>query len=122
MDKKKKTQYDVAYAKAKLKRIPLDVALAKYDEIKEAASIADLSVNGFIKNSIELYMKSGTGATVYVVHIKSSVKDLASIVGVYTSIEKAEETVKIYEKEIQERDGLQPGVDFSVEIEETFLQ
>lgn len=41
------------YAKAKLKRIPLDVQKEKYDEIKGAAEAAGESVNGYIKKAID---------------------------------------------------------------------
>lgn len=50
--KSKKTQYDIQYAKEKLKRIPLDVTKEKYDEIKDAALRSNQSVNGFIKEAI----------------------------------------------------------------------
>ena len=52
-DKKSKSQYDIEYAKKKLKRIPLDVTKEKYQEIKIAAENANESVNGYIKKSIE---------------------------------------------------------------------
>ena len=48
-----KTKYDIAYAKSKLKRIPLDVQKEKYEEIKEAATAAGETVNGFIKRAID---------------------------------------------------------------------
>ena len=35
--KETKAQYDIRYAKEKLKRIPLDVKKEEYDEIKAAA-------------------------------------------------------------------------------------
>ena len=40
-DKKSKSQYDIEYAKKKLKRIPLDVTKEKYQEIKIAAENAN---------------------------------------------------------------------------------
>lgn len=52
----KKTQYNLAYAKEKLKRIPLDVQLTKYEEIAAAAAAAGESVNGYIKKAIEQRM------------------------------------------------------------------
>ena len=43
----KKAQYK--YNSAHLKRIPLDVKLEKYDEIKAAAAAAGETINGYIK-------------------------------------------------------------------------
>ena len=48
-----KTEYNIKYAKAKLKRIPLDVQKEKYEEIKAAAERAGESVNGYIKKAID---------------------------------------------------------------------
>ena len=45
------------YAKAKLKRIPLDVQKEKYDEIKAAATAAGESVNGYIKRAVDERME-----------------------------------------------------------------
>ena len=53
----KKTQYNLAYAKEKLKRIPLDVQLTKYEEIAAAAAAAGESINGYIKKAIEQRME-----------------------------------------------------------------
>lgn len=52
-DKEKKSRYDIEYAKANLKRIPLDVTKEKYLEIKNVSSELGESVNGFIKKSID---------------------------------------------------------------------
>lgn len=41
------------YAKAKLKRIPLDVQKEKYEQIKAAAVRNGESVNGYIKKAID---------------------------------------------------------------------
>lgn len=41
------------YAKENLKRIPLDVQKAKYEEIKSAADKAGETVNGYIKKAID---------------------------------------------------------------------
>lgn len=49
----KKTEYNLNYAKTKLKRIPLDVQNEKYEEIKNAADQAGESVNGYIKKAID---------------------------------------------------------------------
>ena len=48
----KKKQYDIQYAKENLKRIPLDVPKATYEEIKAHAEAHSESVNGFIKRVI----------------------------------------------------------------------
>lgn len=48
----------IKYAKEHLKRIPLDVTLKKYDEIKEAASASGESVNGYIKTAIDRRIES----------------------------------------------------------------
>lgn len=56
-EKDKKTQYNLAYAKKKLKRIPLDVQKEKYDEIQSAANAVGESVNGYIKKAIDERME-----------------------------------------------------------------
>lgn len=48
----KKKQYDIQYAKENLKRIPLDVPKATYEQIKAHAEARKESVNGFIKRAI----------------------------------------------------------------------
>lgn len=47
----------VEYAKRSLKRIPLDVQKEKYDQIKESASAAGETVNGYIKKAIDERME-----------------------------------------------------------------
>lgn len=47
-----KREYDLAYKKEKLKRVPLDLTKEKYQEVKDAADRAGTSVNGFIKEAI----------------------------------------------------------------------
>ena len=49
----KKKQYDLEYAKTHLKRVPLDLRIEKYDEIKAHAEGKSESVNGFIKRAID---------------------------------------------------------------------
>lgn len=49
----KKKQYDIEYAKTHLKRVPLDLRIDKYDEIKAHAESKGESVNGFIKRAID---------------------------------------------------------------------
>ena len=56
---KNKVQYNLKYAKDHLKRIPLDVSLPKYEEIKTAASKQGESVNGYIKKAIDRRIESG---------------------------------------------------------------
>lgn len=48
-----RTEYMLRYQKEKLKRVPLDLTKEKYQELKEAASRAGSSVNGFIKAAID---------------------------------------------------------------------
>ncbi len=53
----KKTQYNLNYAKEKLKRIPLDVPKTKYEQIKAYADGKGETVNGFIKRVIDEAME-----------------------------------------------------------------
>lgn len=53
---KKKTEYNIEYAKKNIKRIPLDVQKNKYEEIRTAAQNAGESVNGYIKKAIDMRM------------------------------------------------------------------
>ncbi len=48
-----KKTYNANYAKAKLKRIPLDVQKEKYNQIKAAADAVGEKVNSYIKKAIE---------------------------------------------------------------------
>ena len=52
----KKMQYSMEYAKQKYKRVPLDVTLEKYEEIKTASEKAGETVNGYIKKAIDMRM------------------------------------------------------------------
>ncbi len=52
-----KTEYNIRYAKEKLKRIPLDVQKEKYEAIKAAADAAGEKVNGYIKKAIDERME-----------------------------------------------------------------
>jgi len=56
--KENKKAYNKKYANEKLKRIPLDVQISKYEEIKTAADNAGESVNGYIKKSIDMRIES----------------------------------------------------------------
>ena len=40
----KKKQYDIAYAKTHLKRVPLDLRLDKYNEIKERINFTKITL------------------------------------------------------------------------------
>ncbi|MCD7777613.1 MAG: hypothetical protein LUH47_03825 [Clostridiales bacterium] len=53
----KKVQYNLNYAKEKLKRIPLDVPKTRYEEIKSYADSKGETVNGFIKRAISETME-----------------------------------------------------------------
>lgn len=48
-----KATYDQQYKRDKLKRIPLDVPLAFYGDIKAAAAALGVPVNTFIKSAIQ---------------------------------------------------------------------
>lgn len=49
----------IKYAKNNLKRVPLDLKLDKYEEVKAAADRVGESVNGFIKTAIKRRIESG---------------------------------------------------------------
>lgn len=53
-----KNKYMYEYAKKNLKRIPLDVPLDMYDQIKEHSEACGESVNGYIKAAITERMKN----------------------------------------------------------------
>lgn len=53
----KKKRYDLEYAKKHLKRVPLDIQLDKYEQIKNHAEIQGESINGFIKRAIDETMQ-----------------------------------------------------------------
>lgn len=52
-----RTRAQLKYAATKLKRVPLDLKLTDYDELKRAASDAGETVNGYIKEAIRQRMK-----------------------------------------------------------------
>lgn len=54
-ESQKQARYN--YAKKALKRIPLDVPISKYEEIKSFAESNNESVNGFIKRAINETMQ-----------------------------------------------------------------
>ena len=45
--------YRYQYERKKLKRVPLDMQMSEYDEIKQAAETANETVNGYIKKAIK---------------------------------------------------------------------
>lgn len=51
-------EYLYKYHKEKLKRVPLDVTIEKYEEIKQASDQAGESVNGYIKKAINQRLES----------------------------------------------------------------
>ena len=50
--KKKKSEYDVGYAKANIKRVPLDMQKTEYDHLKAVAASCGEKVNEYIKKAI----------------------------------------------------------------------
>ena len=56
-DEKKKA-YNQEYTKTHYKRIPLDVQLSKYEEIKAAAENSNEKINEFIKKAIDMRIDS----------------------------------------------------------------
>ena len=53
MSDKKRTEYQLQYAREKYKRVPLDLPKEYYDNVlKPAADRSGTSVNGFIKAAI----------------------------------------------------------------------
>lgn len=55
MENRKKYDYDVAYKKDKIKRIPLDVQLSEYEALKEQAD--SVPMNTFIKKALNAYTR-----------------------------------------------------------------
>ena len=49
----KSKEYSLKYAKEKLKRVPLDLTLEKYADLKAAAEKNGESINGMIKRLID---------------------------------------------------------------------
>ena len=54
MENRKKYDYDIAYKKEKIKRIPLDVQISEYDALKEQAD--SVPMNTFIKKALNFYL------------------------------------------------------------------
>ena len=55
--KKRKSEYDVGYAKANIKRVPLDMQKADYEELKSVAESCGEKVNEYIKKAIKQRME-----------------------------------------------------------------
>lgn len=55
--KENKAKYNIDYHKTKLKRVPLDLPLEKYEQIKAHSQQSGESVNGFIKRAINETME-----------------------------------------------------------------
>lgn len=53
----KKSQYIIEYKRQRIKRVPLDMQKADYEELASAAKRAGESVNGYIKTAIQMRMK-----------------------------------------------------------------
>lgn len=49
-----KKSYNAAYAASKLKRVPLDMQITAYDQLKEIAASTGNTVNGYIKDAIAM--------------------------------------------------------------------
>ena len=54
---KSKVKYDIAYRKKNIKRVPLDMQIADYEEVKAAAEKAGEKVNQYIKTAIKQRME-----------------------------------------------------------------
>ena len=55
--KENKKKYTARYAKENLKRVPLDMQMTDYTELKEHATQQGETVNGFIKRAISETME-----------------------------------------------------------------
>ena len=51
--KENKKIYNIEYKKKNLKRVPLDLPLEKYEELKSHCQERSESINGFIKRAID---------------------------------------------------------------------
>ena len=58
--KKKKSEYDVAYAKTNIKRVPLDMQKSDYERLKVVAASCGEKVNEYIKKAIRQRMERDT--------------------------------------------------------------
>lgn len=52
----------VKYKAAKIKRVPLDLQISEYEELKQAAVASGMSVNGYIKQAIRDAIAAGVQA------------------------------------------------------------
>ena len=47
------TEYSIEYAKKHYKRVPLDLSINKYNQLKDICSSLDMPINTFIKSAID---------------------------------------------------------------------
>lgn len=60
-ESKNKVKYDIAYKKKNIKRVPLDMQKADYEQLKAAAEARGEKVNEYIKNAIKERMNMDKG-------------------------------------------------------------
>ena len=72
-----KKSYNAAYAATKLKRVPLDMQLTAYDQLKEIAAATGNTVNGYIKDG--LYIDEILNIMPDVISLSKDFKDLSGI-------------------------------------------
>ena len=53
----KKTEYDINYAKKNIKRVPLDMQITEYEQLKAAAMACNEKVNEYIKKAVRMRME-----------------------------------------------------------------
>ena len=58
----KTKQYVYEYKAKNIKRVPLDMPITEYEQMKQAAAASGLTVNGFIKQAIRAAMVQASGA------------------------------------------------------------
>ena len=57
----KTKQYVYEYKAKNIKRVPLDMPITEYDQLKQAAVAAGMTVNGFIKQAIRAAISVADG-------------------------------------------------------------
>lgn len=57
----KKQQYDIQYKRDHIKRVPLDLQLEEYEQVKAYTESTGETVNGFIKRAIREAMIKSKG-------------------------------------------------------------
>lgn len=53
----KKAEYDINYAKKNIKRVPLDMQITEYEQLKAAAMACNEKVNEYIKKAVRMRME-----------------------------------------------------------------